>query len=214
MELLLQNRHHVDPHRGRRKESGSYVTHSVGLSLTHRQQQEEKQRFYGEKIRISRGSRRFVAVGNEPFLKAYNGSDLHTTFPALKNIQTSLYNAGLVSKVRVTVPFNADIYFSPESNPVRSADDFRPEIRDITIEIIQFLYSWYPDIQILVGEVGWPTYCDKNANIQNAKRFNQDKETLSLRLAEITLVNQTLDPSSCSALASPAASSAAGEPPL
>ncbi|XP_054820433.1 glucan endo-1,3-beta-glucosidase 8 [Prosopis cineraria] len=176
---------------------------------------------------------KFVAVGNEPFLKAYNGTYLHTTFPALKNIQTSLYNAGLGSKVKVTVPFNADIYFSPESNPVPSAGDFRPELRDLTIEIIQFLYScdapftvniypflslygndnfpfefaffegnskplrdgnslyanvfdanldtllWglekagYPDMQVLIGEVGWPTDGDKNANIQNAKRFNQ-----------------------------------------
>ncbi|KAF7806329.1 glucan endo-1,3-beta-glucosidase 8-like [Senna tora] len=180
-------------------------------------------------------SRKYVAVGNEPFLKAYNGSYLHTTLPALKNIQASLYNAGLGSKVKVTVPFNADIYYSPDSNPVPSAGDFRPDLRDLTIEIIQFLYScnapftvniypflslyygndnfpfefaffdgiinkplrdgnslytnvfdanfdtllWaldkagYPDMEVLVGEVGWPTDGDKNANIQNAKRFNQ-----------------------------------------
>lgn len=175
-------------------------------------------------------------MGNEPFLKAYNGTYLHTTLPALKNIQSSLYKAGLGSKVKVTVPFNADIYYSPDSNPVPSAGDFRPELRDLTIEIIQFLYScnapftvniypflslygndnfpfefaffdgnttitkplrdgdslytnvfdanldtllWaldkggYPDMKVLVGEVGWPTDGDKNANIQNAKRFNQ-----------------------------------------
>lgn len=177
---------------------------------------------------------RYVAVGNEPFLKAYNGSYLNKTLPALKNIQTSLNNAGLESKVKVTVPFNADIYYSPDSNPVPSAGDFRPELRDITIEIIQFLYStnstftvniypflslyygqdnfpfdfaffdgkneplrdgkavynnvfdanldtlmWalekagYPDLHVTVGEVGWPTDGDKNANAKNAKRFNQ-----------------------------------------
>lgn len=177
---------------------------------------------------------RYVAVGNEPFLKAYNGSYLHTTLPALKNIQTSLYNAGLGSKIKVTVPFNADIYYSPDSNPVPSAGDFRPELRELTVEIIQFLYScdapftvniypflslyanedfpfefaffdgifskplrdgnsvytnvfdanldtllWalekagYPEMKIIVGEVGWPTDGDKNANIQNANRFNQ-----------------------------------------
>ncbi|KAK7261315.1 hypothetical protein RIF29_27624 [Crotalaria pallida] len=83
----------------------------------------------------------FVAVGNEPFLKAYNGTFLNKTLPALKNIQTSLNNAGLGSKIKATVPFNADIYYSPNSNPVPSAGDFRPEIRDLTVEIIELLYS-------------------------------------------------------------------------
>ncbi|CAL5186809.1 unnamed protein product [Lathyrus oleraceus] len=176
---------------------------------------------------------KYVAVGNEPFLKAYKGAYLNKTLPALENIQTSLNNAGLGSKVKVTVPFNADIYYSPDTNPVPSAGDFRPEMRDITIEIIQFLYSnnstftvniypflslygsdsfpfdfaffdgenkslrdgkavynnvfdanldtlmWaleksgYPDLHVTVGEVGWPTDGDKNANATNAKRFNQ-----------------------------------------
>ncbi|WVZ20467.1 hypothetical protein V8G54_007789, partial [Vigna mungo] len=83
----------------------------------------------------------YVAVGNEPFLKAYNGTFAKKTLPALKNIQTSLNKAGLSSKVKITVPFNADIYYSPDSNPVPSAGDFRPEMRDLTIEIIQFLYA-------------------------------------------------------------------------
>ncbi|KAJ1441018.1 X8 domain [Sesbania bispinosa] len=184
---------------------------------------------------------RYIAVGNEPFLKAYNGSYLNKTLPALKNIQRSLNNAGLASKVKVTVPFNADIYYSPDSNPVPSAGDFRPEVRDPTIEIIQFLYSnnapftvniypflslygndhfpfdfaffdgnnkplrdgnalytnvfdanldtllWaldkagYPDMQVIIGEIGWPTDGDKNANARNAKRFNLGliKHTLS-----------------------------------
>ncbi|QHO01281.1 Glucan endo-1,3-beta-glucosidase [Arachis hypogaea] len=175
---------------------------------------------------------RYIAVGNEPFLKEYNGSYLQSTLPALKNIQTSLNNAGIGSRVKVTVPFNADIYYSPESNPVPSAGDFRPEVRDLTIEIIQFLYSnnapftvniypflslygndhfpfdfaffdgnnkplrdgnsvytnvfdanldtllWalekagYPEMHVMVGEVGWPTDGDKNANVKNAERFN------------------------------------------
>lgn len=135
--------------------------------------------------------------------------------------------------MKATIPFNADIYYSPESNPVPSAGDFRPELRDVTIAIIQYLHSnnapftvniypflslygndyfpmdfaffdgsnkpvrdgnlvytnvfdanfdtlvWsldkagYPDMHIIVGEVGWPTDGDKNANIKNAKRFNQ-----------------------------------------
>ncbi|KAK7354308.1 hypothetical protein VNO80_19767 [Phaseolus coccineus] len=173
-----------------------------------------------------------VAVGNEPFLKAYNGTFAKKTLPALKNIQTSLNKAGLSSKVKITVPFNADIYYSPDSNPLPSAGDFRPEMRDLTIEIIQFLYAnnapftvniypflslygnedfpfdfaffdgkskplrdgkalytnvfdanldtllWaldkagYPDMKVIIGEIGWPTDGDKNANAKSARRFN------------------------------------------
>ncbi|CAA0817456.1 O-Glycosyl hydrolases family 17 protein [Striga hermonthica] len=176
---------------------------------------------------------RYVAVGNEPFLKAYNGTYLKQTLPALRNIQESINRAGLGSQIKATVPFNADIYNSPDSNPVPSAGDFRPEIRDLAVQIIQYLYSngapfvvniypflslygnayfpldyaffdgtnrplrdgsyvytnvfdanfdtlvWslakagYPDMKIIVGEVGWPTDGNKHANIQNAKRFNE-----------------------------------------
>ncbi|KAJ6372225.1 hypothetical protein OIU76_026665 [Salix suchowensis] len=160
---------------------------------------------------------RYVAVGNEPFLQTYNGTYLHVTLPALTNIQRALDRAGLGSHVKATVPFNADIYYSPGSNPVPSAGDFRPDIRDLTVEVIQFLSGndapftvniypflslygdpnfpldfaffdgskkpitdgdsvytnafdanldtlmWsldkagYPDLQVLIGEVGWPT---------------------------------------------------------
>ncbi|KAK2978225.1 hypothetical protein RJ640_024258 [Escallonia rubra] len=176
---------------------------------------------------------KYVAVGNEPFLHSYNGTYLQSTLPALKNVQEALNHAGVGSQIKATVPFNADIYYSPESNPVPSAGDFRPEIRDLTIQIIQYLFqndapftvniypflslygniyfpldfaffdgsnkpvkdgdhiytnvfdanfdtlvwslnkSGYPDMKIVVGEVGWPTDGDKNANVQNAKRFNQ-----------------------------------------
>ncbi|RDX60587.1 tRNA (guanine(37)-N1)-methyltransferase 2, partial [Mucuna pruriens] len=175
---------------------------------------------------------KYIAVGNEPFLKEYNDSYIHSTLPALKNIQTSLNSWGLGSQIKATVPFNADVYYSPDSNQVPSAGDFRPEVREQTIEIVQFLYAnnapftvniypflslygndhfpfdfaffdgsnrplidgnsvytnvfdanldtllWalekagYPDMSVVVGEVGWPTDGDKNANVQNAKRFN------------------------------------------
>ncbi|KAM5547666.1 glucan endo-1,3-beta-glucosidase 8 [Rosa sericea] len=176
---------------------------------------------------------KYVAVGNEPFLKAYNGTYLKTTLPALKNIQEALNRAGLGSQVKATVPFNADIYFSPDSDPVPSTGDFRPELKDNVIEIVQYLYTneapftvniypflslygnayfpfefaffdgtskpigdgdllytnvfdanfdtlvWsltkagFPEMKIIVGEVGWPTDGVVNANITNAKRFNQ-----------------------------------------
>ncbi|KAK1413923.1 hypothetical protein QVD17_29660 [Tagetes erecta] len=178
---------------------------------------------------------KYVAVGNEPFLKAYNETYLQTTLPALKNVQNALNRVGLGDQIKATVPLNADIYESPESNPVPSAGDFRSEIKDATIEIIQFLYSndapftvniypflslygnpyfpidfaffdvsnsnksvkdgeyvytnvfdanydtlvasltkaGYPDMKIIVGEIGWPTDGDVNANVKNAQRFNE-----------------------------------------
>ena len=54
---------------------------------------------------------RYVAVGNESFLESYNGTYLECTLPALRNIQDALNQAGLGSKVKATIPFNADIYF-------------------------------------------------------------------------------------------------------
>ncbi|MCD7457685.1 hypothetical protein HAX54_035867 [Datura stramonium] len=176
---------------------------------------------------------RYVAVGNEPFLQTYNGTYLHSTLPALRNVQEAINHAGLGPEVKAIVPLNADIYYSPDSNPVPSAGDFRPEVRDLAIQIVQYLNSndapfvvniypflslyennyfpleyaffngsnkpikdgdylytnvfdanfdtlaWslkkagFPDMKIIVGEVGWPTDGNKNANIENAKRFNQ-----------------------------------------
>ncbi|KAL2320450.1 hypothetical protein Fmac_029419 [Flemingia macrophylla] len=174
---------------------------------------------------------KYVAVGNEPFLKSYNNSFLNITFPALQNIQNALNEAGLGDTVKATVPLNADVYQSPESNPVPSAGIFRPDISGLMTQIVQFLskngapftvniypflslygnddfpfnYAFfdgvdnpindngtpytnvfdanfdtlvaalksvgYGDLPILVGEVGWPTEGDKNANVGNALRF-------------------------------------------
>ncbi|CAN4114682.1 unnamed protein product [Withania somnifera] len=158
---------------------------------------------------------RYVAVGNEPFLRTYNGTYLEYILPAVENVQEAINKAGLGAEVKATIPFNADIYYSPESNQVPSAGDFRPEVRDLTLQIVQYLYSndapfvtlpfdgsnkpvrdgdnvytnvfdanfdtlvWslkkagFPDMKIVVGEVGWPTDGDKHANIKNAMRFNQ-----------------------------------------
>lgn len=174
---------------------------------------------------------KYVAVGNEPFLKSYNNSFLNITFPALQNIQNALNEAGLGDTVKATVPLNADVYQSPENNPIPSAGVFRPDINGLMTQIVQFLnkngapftvniypflslygnddfpfnYAFfdgvdnpvndngtpytnvfdanfdtlvaalksvgYGDLPILVGEVGWPTEGDKNANVGNALRF-------------------------------------------
>ncbi|KAF3615677.1 Glucan endo-1,3-beta-glucosidase 5 [Capsicum annuum] len=174
---------------------------------------------------------KYVAVGNEPFLTSYNNSFLNTTFPALQNIQNALNEAGLGSTIKATVPLNADVYFSPDDNPVPSAGRFREDINDLMTQIVQFMsqnnapftVNIYPflslyanehfpvnfaffdgasnpivdngftytnvfdanfdtlvsalkaagvgNMTILVGEVGWPTNGDKNANVDLAYRF-------------------------------------------
>lgn len=174
---------------------------------------------------------RYVAIGNEPFLKNYKDMFTHTIYPALENIQAALIKAGLGRQVKVTIPINADVYQSQSGNP--SGGDFRPDIRDLMLRIIKFLsdnggpltiniypflslyedphfpvdfaffdgaaapvvdggvtYSnvfeanydtlvWalekngFANMPIIVGEVGWPTDGNINANIENARRFNQ-----------------------------------------
>ncbi|KVI01443.1 glucan endo-1,3-beta-glucosidase 6-like [Cynara cardunculus var. scolymus] len=174
---------------------------------------------------------RYVAVGNEPFLATYNGTFLRTTFPALQNIQAALIKAGLGSKVKVTVPQNADVYES--SSGVPSGGDFRADIHDFMIQITKFLndngspftVNIYPFISlyiessfpveyaffdgnatpvndggttytnmfdanydtlvwalqkngftnmgIIIGEIGWPSDGDRNANNKYAQRFMQ-----------------------------------------
>ncbi|KAE8720238.1 Glucan endo-1,3-beta-glucosidase 8 [Hibiscus syriacus] len=82
---------------------------------------------------------RYVAVGNEPFLTSYNGSFINTTFPALQNIQNALNDAGVGDTIKATVPLNADVYSSPESNPVPSAGRFRTDISGPMSQIVNFL---------------------------------------------------------------------------
>ncbi|KAI4310714.1 hypothetical protein MLD38_035668 [Melastoma candidum] len=172
---------------------------------------------------------KYVAVGNEPFLASYNGSFLGDTFPALKNIQRALDEAGLGETVKATVPHNADVYESPSNQPSDGA--FRSDIQKLMTDMVNFLdqhqspfmvniypfLSLYandhfpfefsfcdqqgqpltdgavqytnvfdanydtlvwslkkagvPNLKIIVGEVGWPTDGNKNANIDLAKRF-------------------------------------------
>ncbi|KAL8102772.1 glucan endo-1,3-beta-glucosidase 5-like [Apium graveolens] len=174
---------------------------------------------------------RYVAVGNEPFLKTYKDMFLLTTFPALKNVQAALIKAGLGRQVKVTVPLNADVYESSTDLP--SGGNFRSDIHDLMMSIIKFLsdsgspitiniypfLSLYADphfpvdfaffsgnaapvvdgsisytnvfdanldtlvwalekngfssLPIIIGEVGWPTDGDSNANKNYARRFNQ-----------------------------------------
>ncbi|ONK68968.1 uncharacterized protein A4U43_C05F17910 [Asparagus officinalis] len=172
-----------------------------------------------------------VAVGNEPFLRFYKDQFTSTTFPALKNIQKALGEAGLGDTVKVTIPLNADVYESPYDNPVPSAGYFRADVAPLMTDIVKFLnetsnpftvniypfLSYYTSpnfpldfaffdakanpvvdhdikytnvfdanfdtlvsalkkvdcggLDIIIGEVGWPTDGNVNANVQIAQRF-------------------------------------------
>ncbi|KAH7661549.1 Glycoside hydrolase family 17 protein [Dioscorea alata] len=79
---------------------------------------------------------KYVAVGNEPFLSSYNGSFLNVTFPALQNIQNALIDAGFGDTIKATVPLNADVY---DSQSVPSAGQFRTDISELMVQIVQFL---------------------------------------------------------------------------
>ncbi|XP_072992052.1 glucan endo-1,3-beta-glucosidase 8-like [Typha latifolia] len=81
---------------------------------------------------------KYIAVGNEPFLKAYNGSFDNATFPALQNIQNALNEAGLGEAIKATIPLNADVCDSPANNPLPSAGRFRADITDRMNEILEF----------------------------------------------------------------------------
>ncbi|KAL8488198.1 hypothetical protein ACS0TY_024471 [Phlomoides rotata] len=80
---------------------------------------------------------RYVAVGNEPFLKTYNDKFTQTTLPALQNIQAALIKAGLGRDVKATVPLNADVYQSDSGVP--SDGNFRTDIHDLMVSIVKFL---------------------------------------------------------------------------
>ncbi|KAJ8470700.1 hypothetical protein OPV22_025043 [Ensete ventricosum] len=176
---------------------------------------------------------KYVAVGNEPLLRAYGGNYSRPTLRALKKIQKAIDDSGLGSHVKATVPFNADVYTSPGPHPVPSAGHFRPETQETVLKILAVLSEnnapfvvnihpflsvygdkyfpvdfaffgaaktrlsdgeavytnvldasfdtlvWslrkagYPDMPIIIGEIGWPTDGDKNANVKMAKEFNQ-----------------------------------------
>ncbi|KAL0426733.1 UNVERIFIED_CONTAM: Glucan endo-1,3-beta-glucosidase 5 [Sesamum latifolium] len=174
---------------------------------------------------------RHVAVGNEPFLKSYGGNFTNYTFPALQNIQGALEKAGLGKTVKATIPFNADIFYSPTGSP--SGAIFRPDIQDLMVSIVKYMsehgcpitvniypfialyydpsfpidygffdggvaplvdgkYTYtnamdanfdtlvvalekngYGSLPIIIGEIGWPSDGNPNANASLAQRFYQ-----------------------------------------
>ncbi|KAG6549612.1 hypothetical protein Mapa_008590 [Marchantia paleacea] len=198
---------------------------------------------------------KYVAVGNEPFLIAYNGSYQNVTYPALVNIQKALEAAGHAGEVFATVPFNADVLCgSTVDCSVPSGGVFRPDIADLMVSITSALnrtgapfslniypflslalspdfpidYAFFgdftltdsvtnavysnvfdasfdtlvsaltkagfPDMHIIIGEIGWPTDGNKFANIQYAEKFNNQVMThLALKKGTPLRLNREFD---------------------
>ncbi|KAG6424163.1 hypothetical protein SASPL_114576 [Salvia splendens] len=138
---------------------------------------------------------KYVTVGNEPFLKTYNGTYLHQTLPALKNIQEAINNAGLRSNIKATIiqylysnnaPSSSTSTRSSASTPTCTSPSTSPSSTaptscsgtETASTLTCLMRIWIPcltttDMKIMVGEVGWPTDGDRHANVQSAKRFNQ-----------------------------------------
>ncbi|XP_020572640.1 glucan endo-1,3-beta-glucosidase 8-like [Phalaenopsis equestris] len=114
-EQLLPISKHYDTARDWVKQNITNYLHSGGLKIS------------------------YVAVGNEPFLTSYNGAYLQYTFPALKNIQKALNEAGVGHRIKAVVPQNADVYGSDSGLP--SGGAFRSDIRGLMTQIALFLKS-------------------------------------------------------------------------
>ncbi|KAL4377005.1 hypothetical protein GQ457_02G009700 [Hibiscus cannabinus] len=80
---------------------------------------------------------KYVAVGNEPFLTSYKGRFTKTAFPAMKNIQKALNEAGVGGEIKAVMPLNADVYESKSDKP--SDGVFRSDIRDLMQQIVRYL---------------------------------------------------------------------------
>lgn len=66
-------------------------------------------------------------------------------------------------------------FFDGTNKPIKDGDRVYTNVFDANLDTLIWALekAGYPDMDLIVGEVGWPTDGDKNANIQNAKRFNQ-----------------------------------------
>ncbi|GLU13219.1 hypothetical protein SLE2022_298640 [Rubroshorea leprosula] len=152
-----------------------------------------------EYVRGGKVNIKYVAVGNEPFLRTYNGTYVHPTFAALKNVQKALNEAGVGDKIKVTSPLNADVYDSASGIP--SDGEFRSDIKDLMVQIVQyfkqngspFLVNIYPFLSLyenpnfpeefaFFGDAAKPLY-DKGIKYTNVFDANFDTLVWSLKRA-------------------------------
>ncbi|RDY05623.1 Glucan endo-1,3-beta-glucosidase 8, partial [Mucuna pruriens] len=140
---------------------------------------------------------RYVSVGNEAFLKSYNGSYERITFPAMENVQKAIDKAGFGDKIKVTTALNVDVYESGSNKPSDGA--FRKDIYDVMKQIVNFLdekkspflVNIYPFLSLYQNEDFPKDYAffdghskttdDKNAHYTNMFDANLDTLVWSLK---------------------------------
>ncbi|XP_068663820.1 glucan endo-1,3-beta-glucosidase 5-like [Aristolochia californica] len=66
-------------------------------------------------------------------------------------------------------------FFSGAANPIVDGSITYPNVFDAAFDtlISALEKNGLPSVEVIIGEVGWPTDGDKNANIQYASKFNQ-----------------------------------------
>ncbi|KAI3994333.1 hypothetical protein MKX01_012590 [Papaver californicum] len=138
----------------------------------------------------------YIAVGDEPFLQSYGQQFQPFIIDAVINIQTALVGANLANKVKVVVPCNSDAYISVTGLP--SKGHFRPDLNKTMIELLTFLTHslndshktyknlfdvshdtlvtslsqlGFPDMDIVIGQIGWPTDGAINSTSSTAETF-------------------------------------------
>lgn len=78
---------------------------------------------------------RYIAVGNEPFLKDYGNSFVPHVVPTLQNMYEALKAVHLEERVRLTTPLNGDVMWGN----LPSEGQFRPDIKPLVRQLLGFL---------------------------------------------------------------------------
>ncbi|KAK3009247.1 hypothetical protein RJ639_015119 [Escallonia herrerae] len=80
---------------------------------------------------------KYIAVGDEPFLRSYGEQFYPFVVGAASNIQTAVIKANLENKVKVVVPCSYDAFQSDSGLP--SKGHFRSDVNKTMIELLMFL---------------------------------------------------------------------------
>ncbi|KAK9154023.1 hypothetical protein Sjap_001503 [Stephania japonica] len=130
--------------------------------------------------------RRYIAVGDEPFLQNYGEQFKPFVLGAVTNIQMALIKAKLESKS----PFYANIYpflsihqnknitldfalFKPTVHALKDGRKTYKNSFDLSFDTLVTALSraGFPDMEIVVGQIGWPTDGAVNATSNIAQHF-------------------------------------------
>ncbi|KAK2982734.1 hypothetical protein RJ640_025150 [Escallonia rubra] len=110
---------------------------SLGIDECHRQRHTRSTQAMRNMKETNYTVLRYIAVGNEPFLRSYGEQFYPFVVGAAINIQTALIKANLENKVKVVVPCSYDAFQSDSGLP--SKGHFRSDVNKTMIELLTFL---------------------------------------------------------------------------